>query len=76
MSMVETISKVRQLAVKKENIPVIVAPLQKLSSNHLTMARMISNGNMFFINDEKWRKDNLAKKIKLPLFVRVGGGWD
>lgn len=72
VSMVETISKVRQLAAQKKNASVIVAPLQKLSGNHLAMRRMISNGNLFFINDEKWRKDYLAKKIRLPLFVRVG----
>lgn len=74
VSMVETISKVRQLAAKKENITVIVAPLQKLSSNHLVMARMISSGKMLFINDEKWRKTNLPKQIKLPLFVWLGSG--
>ncbi|MEN8136786.1 MAG: hypothetical protein ABFS18_14830 [Thermodesulfobacteriota bacterium] len=72
VSMVETISKVRQLAGKRKNTPVIVAPLQKLSSNHLAMARMISNGKMIFVNDEKWRKTNLVKKVKLPLFVRLG----
>ena len=72
VSMVETISKVRQLTSQKEALPVIVAPLEKLSRNHLTMGRMISNGNIFFIDDEKWRKDNLAKKIKLPLFLRIG----
>ena len=71
VSMVETVSKARQLAGRKENVPVIVAPLEKLSRNHLSMGRMISNGNLFFINDEKWRKDNLAKKIKLPLFVWI-----
>ena len=72
VSMVETIIKVRQLAAQKKDSSVMVAPLQKLSGHHLAMSRMISSGNMFFINDEKWRKDNLAKKIRLPLFVRVG----
>jgi len=76
VSMVETVSKARQFANQKENVPVIVAPLQKLSKNHLAMTSMIRNGNMFFINDEKWRKDNLAKKIKLPLFVQVGDNLD
>jgi len=72
VSMVETISKMRQLAAQKKDSSVIVAPLQKLSGHHLAMSRMISSGNMFFINDEKWRKDNLARKIRLPLFVRIG----
>jgi hypothetical protein len=76
VSMVETVSKARQLAGRKENMPVIVAPLEKLSDNHLAMRRMLSNGKLFFINDEKWRKENLTKKIKLPLFVRIGGDYD
>jgi len=76
VSMVETVSKARQLTRQKANVPVIVAPIEKLSKSHLTMARMIRNGNMFFINDEKWREDNLSKKIKLPLFVLVGGDID
>jgi hypothetical protein len=76
VSMVETVSKARQLADQKEVLPVIVAPLQKLSRNHLSMASMIRNGNMFFINDEQWRKDNLTKKIKLPLFIQVGDNFD
>lgn len=62
------------LFTTKSNFP--VAPLEKLSKNHLTMARMISNGSLYFINDEKWRKENLAKKIKLPLFVEVRGDAD
>ena len=76
VSMVETLSKARQLAGRKENVPVIVATLEKLSRNHLSMNRMISNGNLFFINDEKWRKNNLTKKIKLPLFVRLGDDFE
>ncbi|MBU0485762.1 MAG: hypothetical protein KKB30_14755 [Proteobacteria bacterium] len=71
VSMVETVSKARKSAGQKENLPVIVAPLQKLSSKHLAMANMISKGNIFFINDEKWQKATPAKKIKLPLFVEV-----
>lgn len=72
VSMVETISKARDLADRKKDVVVIVAPLQKLSEKHLVMSRMVSNGNMFFINDEKWRRDKPAKNIKLPLFVRIG----
>jgi hypothetical protein len=71
VSMVETIIQARQSANRKEKIAVIVAPLQKLSSKHLAMSRMIRNGDMFFINDEKWRKENLAKEVRLPLFIRV-----
>ena len=76
VSMVEAISKARQLAGQKENAPVIVAPLQKLSMKHLAMTSMIRNRNMFFINDEKWRKNNLKKKIKLPLFIQIGNDSD
>ena len=76
VSMVETVSKARQLADQKEKVPVIVAPLQKLSRNHLAMASMIRHKNMFFINDEQWRKENLPKKIQLPLFIRIGDDLD
>jgi hypothetical protein len=71
VSMVETVIKARQMAAKKENIPVVVAPLQKLSGSHFAMARMVSNGNMYFIDDEAWRKANLNANVKLPLFVRI-----
>jgi hypothetical protein len=50
-------------------VQLIVAPLQQLSETHLLMNRMESNGNMLFIDDEKWHKENLAEKIRLPLFV-------
>ncbi len=72
VSMVATVSKARNLAREKEALPVIVAPLQKLSDKHLAMRSMISSRNMFFIDDEKWRHDNLVNKIKLPLVIRAG----
>jgi hypothetical protein len=70
VSTVETVIKARQLAGRKEHLPIIIAPLD-LSKSYLNMARMISKPNIFFINDEKWRKENLEKKIKLPLFIVV-----
>jgi hypothetical protein len=76
VSMVEAVNKARQLIDQKENVPVIVAPLQKLSKNHLVMASMIRHKNMFFINDEQWRKENLPKKIQLPLFIQIGDDLD
>lgn len=76
VSMVETVVKARQLSAKGNKMPVIVAPLEKLSGNHLTVSRMISNGTLLFIDDEKWRKENLTKKIQLPLFVRLGENID
>ncbi len=72
VSMVETVMKVRQLAAQKKNVTVIVAPLQKLSDKHLAMRRMVSGGNMLFIDDDKWRKKNLPEKLKLPQFVHMG----
>jgi hypothetical protein len=74
--MVAAVTKARKLAKQKGGGPLIVAPLEKLSGNHLAMGSMISSGKMFFINDEKWRKANLAKKIRLPLFVKIGGEFD
>lgn len=73
VSMVEAVSKARKLSNQKVGVQLIVAPMEKLSRNHLSMSKMISGGNLLFINDEDWRKDNLARKIKLPLFVRIGG---
>jgi hypothetical protein len=70
VSMVETIIKARQLAGQKKDV-LIVAPLQKLSPKYLLINRMVSKGNMVFVNDEKWRKDNLAEKIQLPLFIQL-----
>ncbi|MHB1350317.1 MAG: hypothetical protein ACYCYR_10640 [Desulfobulbaceae bacterium] len=72
VSMVATVIKARQLADQNKGVQLIVAPLQQLSEAHLLMNRMVSNGNMLFINDEQWRKENLARKIKLPLFVPLG----
>jgi len=71
VSMVKTIIKARQAARSKWANKIIVAPLEKLSEKHLTMNRMIQGSPLLFINDGKWRKENLAKKIKLPLFVHV-----
>lgn len=71
MSMVETVIKVRQLAGQKKDV-VIVASLEKLSEKYLDMSRMVNGANMLFINDEKWRNENLVKKIRLPLFVQIG----
>jgi len=71
VSMVETVSKMRRFVRKRENTRIIVAPLQPLSGNHLAMQKMLSNGKLLFVNDEKWRKTNLKEKIRLPLFVRL-----
>ncbi len=41
--------------------------------DHATVQR---SGDMFFVNDDKWRKDNLVEKIKLPLFIQIVGTLD
>lgn len=69
VSLVDTICRARNLADKKIDIPIIVVPLQRLSGSHLGMNRMLSSGNLYFINDENWRKKTLTKKIKLPLLL-------
>ena len=71
VSMVETVAKARRLAAQGKDLKLIVAPLQELSGKHLAMRRMLIKENMFFINDEKWRKKNLSKDIRLPLFVKI-----
>jgi len=70
VSMVKTIIRMRQ-SVELRKGTVIVAPLEKLSEKHLAMGRMVSGGEMFFISDEKWRKENLSRKIRLPLFQLI-----
>ena len=71
VSMVETVVKARQLAARNKDAKLIVVPLQPLSDKHLAMSRMLTNGNMFFINDEKWSKVSLPKDIRLPFFVNI-----
>lgn len=71
VSMVAAVSKARKMANEKQASPLIIAPLEKLSDRHLAMSRRIRNGQLLFVDDEKWRKNNLSQKIKLPLFIRV-----
>lgn len=70
VSMVEAVIQARRLAARHPNAPLIVAPVEKLSEKHLSIARMVSRGNILFINDDKWRKENLPGKIKLPLSMQ------
>ncbi len=70
VSMVETIIRARRVSREKETT-VIVVPVQQLSSAHLAMEKMISNGNMLFIDDEKWRIKNIPNGLKLPRFVLI-----
>lgn len=71
VSMVATVSKARKLADENQTIPLIVVPIEKLSSKHLAMNRMIRKGKLLFVSDEKWRTDNLPQNIKLPLFIQL-----
>jgi hypothetical protein len=32
----------------------------------------VHNGHLLFIDDEPWRNEHLAEKIRLPLFVPIG----
>jgi hypothetical protein len=66
VSMVETVIEARRSA-QQSDTTLIVVPLQQLSGHHLAMRRMVSGGNMLFVDDEKWRKEHLADKLKLPL---------
>ena len=66
-----TVSKVKTV-VKARNLQpgttIIVVPLQPLSEKHLVLQRMVSGGNMMFVDDEKWRKTNVPEDVKLPRF--------
>jgi hypothetical protein len=70
--MVEAVMLVRHAAQEKETT-VIVAPLQQLNESHLAIRRMVSGGKMLFVDDDKWRKENLPEKLKLPRFVQIAG---
>jgi len=71
VSMVETVIKSRELAEQGKGAKLIVVPVQQLSEKHLAMRRMLANDNLFFVSDEKWRKENMPKDIRLPLFVDI-----
>lgn len=71
VSMVQAVMMARQIADQCKGEKLIVAPLEQLSASHLAMNRMVSGGGMLFINDEKWRKEYLAEKIRLPVFIDI-----
>ncbi len=70
VSKIETVVTARRLA-RKKNETLIVAPLQSLSADHLAISRMVSGGNIMFIDDEKWRKENMPAQMKLPRFIQI-----
>ncbi|WP_143170863.1 hypothetical protein [Desulfopila aestuarii] len=72
VSKVDTVMQARRLA-QQAGKTMVVAPLQPLSENHLSMQKMVSGGNMLFVDDEKWRKENMPQQMKLPRFIRVEG---
>ena len=59
------------MADQRNGDKLIVASVQELSDKYLAMKRMVSGGDMLFIDDEQWRKENLAERVRLPLFVPV-----
>ena len=69
VSMVATIVQARRLAYQDKSASLIVVPLEKLSEKHLSLSRMLSYNNLYFVDDEKWRHKNLPQKIKLPFFI-------
>lgn len=71
VSLVQTVRTARRIAEQHEPTALFIAPLESLGPAHLSIRKMVSGGAMFFIDDEQWRKDNLAEKIRLPLFVPI-----
>ncbi len=71
VSMVATVVKAREIAYSKKDVTLIVAPLEELSEKHLSMNRMVSGGNMYFVDDEKWSSEKKTEKLKLPLFFYI-----
>lgn len=70
VSMVESVIEARRFA-QQPNTTLIVVPLQPLSEYHLAISKMVNGGNMFFVDDEKWRKENVPYNIKLPWFILI-----
>lgn len=66
VSMVEAVSKARMLKRQNNGSILLVAPLEKLSEQHISMSRMISGGNLFFIYDERWYQSFGDDQIRLP----------
>ncbi|MDF1577092.1 MAG: hypothetical protein P1P81_01460 [Desulfobulbales bacterium] len=71
VSMVVAVSKARELSDQKGTVPLIVAAVEKLSAQHLAMAKMVRGERMLFIDDGGWRESSLPEKIRLPLFVEI-----
>jgi hypothetical protein len=76
VSMVETVSKARKLSEQKEDVTLIVVPLQDLSEKHLAMNKLVSGGDMLFVNDTEWQQEHLIEKIRLPFFDRIKASVD
>lgn len=72
VSMVDTVMKARSASRDKAEA-IIVVPVEKLNERHLTIRRMVSGGNILFVDDEKWRKETLPEKLMLPHFVQIAG---
>ncbi len=71
VSMVAGVVQARRAAHNKNGSTVIVAPLQELTDKHLSMSRMISGGNLMFVDDEEWRQENLQNTMRLPRFISI-----
>ncbi len=74
VSMVASVIKARGFIEKHQPVSLVVVPMEKLSSQHLAMNRMISGGNLIFVSDEKWREKTLRKKIRMPVFISLING--
>lgn len=70
VSKVETVVNARLLS-QQRNTTLIAVSLQPLSENHLSMQKMVGGGTIMFVNDEKWRKENVPQQMKLPQFIQI-----
>jgi hypothetical protein len=76
VSMVETVSKARELVEHKQNVTLIVAPMTAVSDKLSAMNRMVRGGNLLFFNDVRWQQGNMSKKPRLPLFHQISASLD
>lgn len=71
VSLVQAVSKARQFASRKDNIVVIAAPVEELSEEHLAMNRLLSQGQILFINDSEWSNSVDTQKVRLPQAILI-----
>ncbi len=72
VSMVEAVVQARHLA-RRSDEPMVIVPLESLSPDHFAIHRQVDGGNIMFVDDEKWRIENLSQQMPPPRTVKLEG---